>query len=162
VVNRLAQTIRVIKVEMWAGGGAIGAASADAEPGGVGIAYVSSDANSDLPQVTRQFMDVGTPKRSAHLCTVPPVNTVVDCTRTNRWLFCNLTGPTGTIVDITLEWSWYQRGLESPYTMTSVTTNVGLSPYNAYLDNTAIGGGAGSFLLARYGPILANDFSAYG
>ena len=162
VVNRLAQTIRLSHIEIWAGAGAIAASAADDEPGSVSINFVNPDSNVDAPVISKSFTDTGTPKTSAHLSIRPPLNMTIDCTRANRWILCQIAGPTGTIVDVTLEYGWYQRGIDGPYTLTGVIPTVGLSPYNSYLDNTNTSGAAGGNLLARLAGVVANDFSAYG
>lgn len=162
VVNRLADTVRCTHLEVWASHGVAGDSDTKTSVGEVRVLFEAGNTSAGLnPIFPTTFTDIGNGERSAHISCAPPQSLVVNCNQTNRWVFARIDGPLGTIIDITIEWAWHRIDISTVYTLTSVTTTVGLAPYNGYLDNTAVGGGVGASL-AYHVSSTNQDWSGYG
>ncbi len=163
IVARLAHTIRPVRVEVWGTAGTTGDTDTKTSSGVVRLTLSNENTSSGLtPIMPTSFDDTGSRDASAHLSVAFPVGQIIDCNRTNRWNLFQFDGPLGAVLDITVEWTMHRGDIYTNYTLTSVTTTVGLVPFNGYLDNTAIGGGVGQNRMARDSTIAGMDFGAYG
>jgi hypothetical protein len=83
----------------------------------------------------------------------------MDSSQTHRYNVFSITCGVDTEVEITVRFTWLPANV-SMYTLTAVTTTVGLSPWAGYLDNTTTAGGVGTQQIAHN--TFGTDFNAYG